>query len=439
MKKKKISPVKNGLKGELVIPGDKSISHRAVMFSSVCLGDVLIKNFLSAQDCLSTVECMKKLNVGIEKRSDTELLVHGVGLYGLQEPSGMLDAGDSGTLLRLLMGLLAGQGFFSAFTGDAALHKRPMGRVTRPLQQMGAEIYGRENATMIPLVTLAKEDRLSAITYDMPVASAQVKSAIMLAGMYADGPSTVNEPYTSRDHTERMLKAMGAKVTKKGTSVTIYPPDELYPPKGGVIEVPGDISSAAFWIVAASVIDGSDILLKNVGINKTRTGILDVMKKMGADITLVNEHKSSGEEIADIRVKSAKLKGTKFGAKIMPRLIDEIPIIAVAALFAEGKTVISGAGELRVKETDRLQAIVDQFNKIAPGAVEGTEDGLIITGGKMLKSATCFSYDDHRIAMALAIAGAAGPGVTIENPDCVDISYPSFYSSLQYLAGGKLK
>lgn len=436
MGNKRIAKVKTGLRGEVVIPGDKSISHRAVMFSSICLGNVLIKNFLNAEDCLSTVECMKKLGVRIKKHSATELLVEGRGLFGLQEPVGTLDAGDSGTLLRLLIGLLCGQGFFSAFTGDAALHKRPMGRVTRPLQEMGAEIFGRENATKLPLVTLAKEDQLKSITYDMPVASAQVKSAVLLAGMYSDGPCTVIEPYTSRDHTERMLKAMGAKIEKKGTSVTIYPPEELYPPKSGVIEVPGDISSAAFWIVAASIIEGSDITLKNVGVNKTRTGILDVMKKMGANITLSNAHKSGGEEIADIRVKYAKLKGTKFGAKIMPRLIDEIPIIAVAALFAEGETIITGAGELRVKETDRLQAIVDQYSKLALGAVTGTDDGLIISGGKKLKSATCFSYDDHRIAMALAIAGAAGAGVTIENPECVNISYPTFYRTLKTLAGG---
>ena len=437
MRKKKIARAAQGIKGNCIVPGDKSVSHRAVMFSSICFGDVLIKNFLNAEDCLSTVECMKKLSVRIEQKEDNSLLVHGIGMFGLQEPVGVLDAGDSGTLLRLLMGLLAGQGFFSAFTGDAALHKRPMGRVTKPLIQMGAEIYGRENATKLPLVTLAKEHQLKAITYNMPVASAQVKSAILLAGMYANGPSTVIEPYTSRDHTERMLKAMGVRILKKGTKVTIYPPEELYPPSGGVIEVPGDISSAAFWIVAASIIPDSDVLLKNVGINKTRTGILDVMKKMGADITLSHTHKSGGEEIADIRVKSAKLVGTKFGASIMPRLIDEIPIIAVAALFADGKTVITGAGELRVKETDRLQAIVDQFNKLAPGAIEGTEDGLIITGGIKLQHATCFTYDDHRIAMALAIAGTAGAGVTIDHPDCVDISYPGFYDTLKKLAGGK--
>lgn len=439
MKKKSIAKITGGLHGEIYIPGDKSISHRAVMFSSVCFGDVLIKNFLHAQDCLSTVSCMQKMGVEMERHSDTEILVHGRGLYGLLEPVDTLDAGDSGTLLRLLLGLLAGQGFFSSFTGDAALKKRPMGRVTRPLQQMGAWIHGREDATKLPLVVLAQEHQLKALTYESPVASAQVKSAILLAGIYADGPTTIIEPYTSRDHTERMLKAMGAKISRKGTAVTLEPPEELYPPRGGVIEVPGDISSAAFWIVAASVIKDSDITIRNVGINKTRTGILDIMKKMGADITLSNQHKSSGEEIADIRVKSAKLSGTKFGAKIMPRLIDEIPIIAVAALFAEGKTVITGAGELRVKETDRLQAIVDQFNKLAPGSILGTEDGLIIEGGKALRKATGFSYDDHRIAMALTIAGAAGEGVNIENPDCVDISYPEFYDTLKVLSGGKAK
>lgn len=438
MSEKEIPGVKAGLSGEVIVPGDKSISHRSVILSSVCFGDVTVKNFLNAQDCLSTVECMKKLSVNIEKITDTELLIHGIGLYGLQEPTGTLDAGDSGTLLRLLIGLLCPQGFFSAFTGDAALHKRPMGRVVKPLLEMGAKIYGRDNNSMLPLVTLPMEKQVCGITYKMPVASAQVKSAIMLATLYADGPSTITEPYSSRDHTERLLRALGARVEQSGTSVTIYPPEELYPPKGGVIVVPGDISSAAFWMVAASIIEGSDVLLKNVGINKTRTGIIDVLLAMGADITISNEYASGGEEIADIRVKSAKLKGTEFGADIMPRLIDEIPIIAVAALKAEGETRITGAGELRVKETDRLQAITDQFNKLAPGGIDGTADGLIIRGGVKLRKARCFSYDDHRIAMALAIAGTAGEGVIIENPDCVDISYPEFYNTLATLAGGKV-
>lgn len=435
-KTKTIEKTKNGLTGEVFVPGDKSVSHRSVMLSSLCDGTVHVKNFLNAQDCLSTVECFRNMGVEIENITENEIVVHGRGMHGLKEPASLLDAGDSGTLLRLALGLLSAQNFFSAFTGDAALHKRPMGRVTTPLSLMGARIFGREDNKKLPLAVLPAQGKLKGISYDMPVASAQVKSAILLAGLYADSPSSVKEIYTSRDHTERMLEAFGVKVETKGTTVTVYPPSEIKAPQGGVIEVPGDISSAAFWLVAASIIDGSRVTLKNVGINQTRTGIIDILKAMGADITLSNEHKSGGEEIADIEVRSAKLHGVDFGADIMPRLIDEIPIISVAALMAEGETHISGAGELRVKETDRLQAVVDQFNKLVPGAVEGTEDGLNIKGGGAFKKATCFSYDDHRIAMALSIAGAAGNGVEIENPDCVDISYPQFYETLRILSGG---
>lgn len=436
VKRKIIEKISGGLKGEPIIPGDKSVSHRSVMLSALCNGEVRIKNFLRAQDCCSTIKCLQAMGADIRELSNGELLVCGHGLYGLREPGGVLDAGDSGTLLRLMLGLLAPQSFFAAFTGDAALHKRPMGRVVRPLGMMGAKIFGRDNNTKLPLAVVPVGGRLKHISYDMPVASAQVKSAVLLAGLYADGPTTVVEPVTSRDHTERMLKAFGVKVEQSNKSVTVYPPEELYAPDGGVIEVPGDISSAAFWLVAGSVIAGSELMLRNVGINPTRTGIIDVLKSMGADITLLNRHESGGEEIADIIVRHAALHGTDFGADIMPRLIDEIPVIAVAALFAEGETHISGAGELRVKETDRLQAIVDQLGKLAPGAVSGTADGLNIKGGAVLRKEVCFSYDDHRIAMALAIAGAAGNGVEIENPDCVDISYPDFYKTLTNLAEG---
>ena len=416
-----------GLQGEIFIPGDKSISHRSVMFSS--LGDkaVTIKNFLNSQDCLSTVSCMEALGVKIEKINVNELVVHGVGINGLKEPENVLDAGNSGTTLRLLMGMLSAQNFFVTFTGDDSLRKRPMARVIKPLSKMGAQLVSRENSRLLPLAILPVE-QIKAINYEMPMASAQVKSAILLAGMYADSKTIVTEPYVSRDHTEKMFETFGVELYKEGTSVGIQKVEQLISPE--TLEVPGDISSAAFWLVAASIIPNSNLTLKNVGVNKTRTGIIDVLLNMGADIKVVNERMSGKEPMADLIVKSAKLKGTSFGAEIMPRLIDEIPVIAVAAMFAEGKTIITGAEELRVKETDRLSAVVNEFSKMG-GNIVGTEDGLIIEGTGKLNKANCYSYHDHRIAMALAVAGAAAEGVNIENPDCVCISYPTFYQTLE--------
>jgi len=427
----KIQAVKNGLHGEVAIPGDKSVSHRSVMFSA--LGDkaVRITNFLNAQDCLSTVACMRSLGVEIEQISETELVVHGRGLHGLMESQSIVDAGNSGTTLRLMMGILAPQPFLTTFTGDDSLHKRPMARVIKPLSQMGAKIVGRDHNRLLPITVVPAGEKLQGINYDMPMASAQVKSAVLLAGMYADGKTTVTEPYTSRDHTERMLETFGVSLEKTGTSISIERVAAFVSPEA--IEVPGDISSAAYWLVAASIIPGSELLLKNVGVNPTRTGILDVLEAMGADITLQNERMSGKEPVADILVKYSKLHGTSFGAEIMPRLIDEIPILTVAAMFAEGDTVITGAGELRVKETDRLQAITQQFNKFNQ-CIEGTEDGLVIKGEGVLEKATGYSYHDHRIAMSLAIAGAAGQGVEIESGDCVKISYPEFYDTLAALA-----
>jgi len=429
MEKIQIEKARQGLQGEIVIPGDKSISHRSVMFSALGDTPVRIKNFLHAQDCMSTAACMEALGAQVEFISDTELIVTGNGLHGLKEPATILDAGNSGTTLRLLMGILAAQPFLSTFTGDASLHKRPMGRVIKPLSQMGAQIYGRENNAKLPITVVPAKKKLTGIHYDSPVASAQVKSAILLAGMFAEGETTVNEPFVSRDHTEQMLSAFGVQLKRKGTAVTIQPVEKFTAPQE--IEVPGDISSAAYWLVAGSIVPGSKLLLKNVGINPTRTGILDVLKDMGAKITLQNERTSGGEAAADMLVEYSELHGVSFGAEIMPRLIDEIPIIAVAALCAKGDTVITGAGELRVKETDRLMAIAKEFNKLAPGAIEEKEDGMIIHGNAQLKAATAFSYDDHRIAMSLAILGTAGNGVEIENPACVNISYPEFYQTLE--------
>ena len=429
MEKIQIEKARQGLQGEIVIPGDKSISHRSVMFSALGDTPVRIKNFLHAQDCMSTAACMEALGAKVKFISDTELIVTGNGLHGLKEPATILDAGNSGTTLRLLMGILAAQPFLSTFTGDASLHKRPMGRVIKPLSQMGAQIYGRENNAKLPITVVPAQEKLHGMHYDSPVASAQVKSAILLAGMFAEGETTVKEPFVSRDHTEQMLAAFGVQLKREGTAVTIQPVEKFTAPQE--IEVPGDISSAAYWLVAGSIVPGSKLLLKNVGINPTRTGILDVLKDMGAKITLQNERTSGGEAAADMLVEYSALKGVTFGASIMPRLIDEIPIIAVAALCAQGDTVITGASELRVKETDRLMAIAKEFNKLAPGAAEEREDGLVIHGGAKLQQATAFSYDDHRIAMSLAILGTVGAGVEIENPQCVNISYPEFYQTLE--------
>lgn len=429
--KKEISRVVGGLHGEIEIPGDKSVSHRSVMLAGLCDTTVHITNYLHAADCLSTAAAMEALGVSVRWTDDTTLDVTGNGFDGLKEPQGILDAGDSGTMLRLMMGLLAPQPFLSTFTGDAALYRRPMGRVIEPLSRMGARIAGRAGGKYLPITILPAEKKLQDIEYPMPMASAQVKSAILLAGLRAGGETTVIEPFPSRDHTERMLRAFGAEIRQDGNRVSCRAVQKLSAPES--IEVPGDISSAAFWLVAASIIEGSDLLLKGVGVNPTRTGVLEVLRDMGANIALQNERESGGEPIADIRVRSAKLHGVSFGGAIIPRLIDEIPIIAVAALFADGDTTISDAGELRVKETDRLHAAAVEYNKFAP-CVEELEDGLVIHGGtKKIRHADCFSYDDHRMAMSLAIAGAAGDGVTIENPECVDISYPTFYKNLAEL------
>ena len=426
--KKEITRVVGGLHGEIEIPGDKSVSHRSVMLAGLCDKPVHITNYLHAADCLSTAAAMEMLGVSVRWADDTTLDVTGHGFDGLTEPRGILDAGDSGTMLRLMMGLLAPQPFLSTFTGDAALYRRPMGRVIEPLSRMGARIAGRAGGKYLPITILPAEKKLQGIEYPMPMASAQVKSAILLAGLRAEGETTVIEPFPSRDHTERMLRAFGAEIRQDGNHVSCRAVQKLSAPES--IEVPGDISSAAFWLVAASIIEGSDLLLKGVGVNPTRTGVLEVLRDMGANIELQNERESGGEPIADIRVRSAKLHGVSFGGAIIPRLIDEIPIIAVAALFADGDTTISDAGELRVKETDRLHAVAVEYNKLAP-CVEELEDGLVIHGGtKKIRHADCFSYDDHRMAMSLTIAGAAGDGVTIENPECVDISYPKFYKTL---------
>ena len=419
----KILPIKN-LCGVIEIPGDKSISHRSIIFSSLADTPVEIENFLRGADCLSTVECMKSFGAEITFDGD-KVFVKGNGLRGLHEPENILDAGNSGTTLRLLMGLAASQNFITTFTGDSSLRKRPMGRVIKPLTEMGASIVGRNENQNLPITVQATRYTLHAITYKMPVASAQVKSAIILAGLYADGVTTIIEPAPSRDHTEKMLSAFGAHIEKVGDAVKVYPAESLTAPEK--IIVPNDISSAAYWIVLAAVTKNSAVTIKNVGVNQTRTGILDVLKKMGAQIELENLRESGGELSADINVTSSKLRGVEIGGAIIPRLIDEVPALTVAAAFAEGTTVIHDVGELRVKESDRLQAIADEFNKVSPGSFETTATDLIIHGGLKKVFAECKTYADHRIAMALSVFGAAAEGVEIDDENCVKISYPNFF------------
>ena len=429
-----VEPTRNGWRGTVEIPGDKSISHRSVMFAGLANTPVHIRNFLHAADCLSTVGVMRALGVNIEFRNENELIVTGRGFHGLTEPLTVLDAGNSGTTLRLMMGLLAPQPFLSVFAGDSSLTRRPMGRVRQPLSQMGARIFGRSGNNNLPLTIVPTEEKLHGIHYKSPVASAQVKSAILLAGLYADAPTTVTEPYVSRDHTEQMLAGFGVHIERTGTSVTVFPVEGGGYCAPDVITVPGDISSAAYFLVAGSIIEGSRLLLRNIGVNPTRIGILDVLTEMGAQISVRNEHMSGGERVADLAVEAASLHGVSFGAEIMPRLIDEIPIIAVAALFAEGDTVITGAGELRVKETDRLHAIATEFQKLAPGSIEEREDGLIIHGKSEIQRAQVSSCGDHRMAMSLAVLGASANGVLIEEPDSVNISYPTFFSEIERLS-----
>ncbi|MBP2642909.1 MAG: aroA1 [Firmicutes bacterium] len=423
-----IKPVKT-LKGTLKIPGDKSISHRSVMFAGLADTPVSISNFLPSQDCLSTAGCMRSLGVSVEQIGSTELVVKGNGLYGLKEPLDVLDAGNSGTTIRLLTGLLAGQPFFSMFTGDQSIRRRPMGRVITPLTQMGAIIRGRENSRYAPLAIVPVEG-IHGINYVMPMASAQVKSAILLAGLFAKGDTLVTEPYLSRDHTERMLSTFGVTLECNHLTIKLTPPTKFTAPPG--IRVPGDISSAAFWMVAATIIPGSKVLLENVGVNPTRTGIIDVLLAMGANITVTNQRMEGEEPVADLLVEEAELTGVTLDAEIIPRLIDEIPILAVAALFAKGKTVIRGAEELRVKESDRLKTITLELAKLGAQITE-TPDGLMIDGPQDLKRGICQAHDDHRIAMSLAIAGMAGDGVEINGAECVAISYPHFFSEINAL------
>lgn len=409
-----------GIKGEIEVPSDKSISHRAIIISSIANGTSEVRGYLPSEDCLDTIKAMRCMGVDIIENNGL-LKIRGAGLLGLKEPEDIIDVGNSGTTIRLLIGLLAAQRFFSVITGDSSIRRRPMKRVVHPLRMMGAEIYGRDGGDLAPIAISGR--RLNPINYPMPVASAQVKSALLLANLYANGKGLIIEPVRSRDHTERMLTFFGANIDVKGLFVSIEGDQNLNAQK---VEVPGDISSAAFFIVAATVIDGSEIIIKKVGINPTRSGILDILKEMGADIRIDNKRIVSGEPVADICVRSSRLKGVEIKGDIIPRVIDEIPILCIAAALAEGETVIRDAGELRVKETDRISAMVIELRRIGVSAEE-MPDGLRITGGKPMFGCTCLSYGDHRIAMSLAIAGLVAGGETIiEDTECINTSFPGF-------------
>ena len=415
------------LNGELAIPGDKSISHRSIMFGAIAEGETTVTNFLLGDDCLNTIECFKKLGVLIE-REDEKVIIHGKGLDGLQEPADILDVGNSGTTIRLLLGILAGRPFHSVLIGDQSIGKRPMTRVTQPLRSLGAVIHGRKNGEFTPLSI--KGGHLEGMEYQLPVASAQVKSSILFAGLQASGTTTIIEPVKTRDHTERMIRQFGGEVEINGQTIQIKGNQKL---TGTSIHVPGDISSAAFFLVAGAVLPNSEIKLTNVGLNPTRTGIIDVMNEMGADITITQHNEDAFEPSGDIVIKSSVLKGITIEGNIIPRLIDEIPIIALLATQAEGQTIIKDAHELKVKETNRIDTVVAELTKLGAD-IEATDDGMIINGKSNLTGGSVSSHGDHRIGMMLAIAASlCKEDVYLEKEDAIYVSYPSFFDHLHSL------
>ncbi len=416
------------LKGEITVPGDKSISHRAVMFGALAQGTTEVEGFLPGADCLSTIDCFRRMDISIEEQGTDRLLIHGKGLHGLKKPADILDTGNSGTTTRLISGILSGQSFETTLTGDASIQKRPMGRIIEPLSLMGASIESLNGNGCAPL--RIEGHPLHGIRYTTKVASAQVKSAILLAGLYGDCPTSVTEPALSRNHTELMLNSFGARVQADGTTATIEPEPRLI---GQKVLVPGDISSAAYFLAAGCITLDSELMIRNVGINPTRDGILRVCKMMGADVTILPIDSQTDELMADLLVKTSDLQGCIIEGELIPALIDEIPIIAVMACFAKGTTVIRDAAELKVKESNRIDVMVENLS--AMGAhITATDDGMIIEGGYPLHSTVIDSHLDHRIAMSFAIAGLNADGETeILGAECVDISYPEFYEDLKHL------
>ncbi len=416
------------LTGEITVPGDKSISHRAIILGSIADGITEITGLLEGEDNIRTIDAFRAMGVNIERVVPCNYIVEGVGLNGLKEPEDVIYAGNSGTTSRLLTGLLSAQSFFTVLTGDASLRVRPMSRVIKPLSKMGALISGRDKDRYLPLSI--KGARVRGIKYDSPVASAQVKSAILLAGLYAEGETTVSEPRLSRDHTERMFAGFGADITTSGSSVTVSRTKSL---KGTKVTVPGDLSSAAFFMVAAAITRGSHLVIKDVGVNPTRCGIIDILKRMDCDIELENVRNGT-EPVADIVVKSSTLKGVDISGEELLPAIDEFPIICVAASLAEGKTVISGASELRVKESDRISAMATVLGKLG-AELEERKDGIVIDGVEELKSAMVDCFDDHRVAMSAAVAALrTNGGVQIDGAESVEISFPGFFELLAKLA-----
>lgn len=420
----------NSLQGEITVPGDKSISHRSIMLGSLAKGTTEVTGFLQGADCLSSISCFQKMGIEIENNpADNTVRIHGKGLHGLAAPTDILDVGNSGTTTRLMSGILAAQPFLSTIDGDASIRKRPMGRIMTPLSLMGAKFESLATDKCAPF--RIKGGSLHGIHYTSPVASAQVKSAILLAGLYAEGSTSVTEPALSRNHTELMFESFGVNVKSEGTTATVTPATELTAQK---IAVPGDISSAAYFIAAGLITPNSEVTIKNVGINPTRDGILTVCRNMGARLSLSNVKNDVGEPVADITVSTSSLKGCTIEGDIIPKLIDEIPVIAIMASFADGTTVIKDAQELKVKESNRIDVMVNNLSAMGVD-IEGTEDGMIIHGGRPLHGATIDSKLDHRIAMSFAIAGGLADGDTeILGADCVNISYPSFYTDLKKLA-----
>ncbi|SDL66646.1 3-phosphoshikimate 1-carboxyvinyltransferase [Sediminibacillus halophilus] len=425
MAKRTFHAAHSPLTGELAVPGDKSISHRAVIFGSLAEGVTEITNFLRGEDCLRTIDAFRAMGVHIEVNEE-KITVYGKGKDALKEPSQPINLGNSGTTARLLIGVLAGLPYHFVLYGDDSLSGRPMNRVTVPLKKMGAEIDGRTGGRLLPLAI--RGGKLQSIDYEPPVKSAQVKSCVLLAGLLADGRTTVIEKTPTRDHTETMLKGFGAMLDIKDERISIDGGQKL---KGANVEVPGDISSAAFFAVAAALVPGSSLILKRVGLNPTRTGILDVLTSMGAEITILDEKVNGGEAIGDIRIDYAPLKGTTIGGELIPRLIDELPIVALLATQAEGETHIRDAEELRYKETDRIVAVAQTLQALG-AKVEVTEDGMVIKGKTPLHGGTVDSYGDHRIGMMAGIASFVTDGaVALKNPECINISYPSFFDHLE--------
>lgn len=417
----------NGLSGEIDIPGDKSISHRSIMFGAMADGTTTVTNFLMGEDCLSTIDCFRKLGVKIEVDNE-KVVVDGKGLAGLIEPSEILDVGNSGTTIRLMTGILSGLPFYSTLIGDQSIGKRPMTRVTNPLREFGAKIDGRKNGEYTPISIRGGD--LSGIRYEMPVASAQVKSALLLAGLQANGETVVIEPAKTRDHTERMIRHFGGEIEVDGLSIKVKGPQTL---KAADVHVPGDISSAAFFLAAGAIVPNSEIILRNVGLNPTRTGMIDVLKGMGADLEIRNEKQDAFEPVGDLIIRTSKLKAVTIEGDLIPRLIDEIPVIALLATQAEGVTVIKDAEELKVKETNRIDTVVHELTKLG-ARIEPTADGMLIYGKSSLTGGRVSSHGDHRIGMMLAIAALLCREETIlQDKEAICVSYPNFFDHINHL------